>query len=129
MKSLKPNSSQNYRSNKPHWFSCMWSIMKYSNKLDMRSLSLGNTHYCIARKVKNCYKVNTALILLNMQCKLWLKRDSTLSYRSSKHLSFNCMLSIMKYSSKLNTKLLRPSKNHLCMKYKLLRFDYMCCSL
>ncbi len=63
----------------------------------MKSLSRGNTRYCIARKVKDCYKVSSVLILLNKQCKLWLKPDSTQNYNSSRHSQFSCMLSITKY--------------------------------
>ncbi len=97
MKSLTPSSTPNYSSSRHSQFSCTSNIMQYSSKLSMKSLSPGNTRYCIARKMKNCYKVNTRQILLNKQCKLWLTPDSTPNYKSSKHLSFSCMLSIMKY--------------------------------
>jgi hypothetical protein len=127
--SLMPSSTPNYSSNRHSQFSCMLGNSKYSSKLSMKSLSPGNTRYCIARKVKNCYKVNTRQILLNKQCKLWLKPDSTPNYKSSKHLSFSCMLSIMKYWNKLNKKLLKPSNTRYCKKYKFLRSDYTCCSL
>ncbi len=129
MTSLSPSSIPNYSSNMRHRFSCMLSIMKYQNKLDMKSLSPGNTRYCIVRKAKNYYKVNTMLILLNKQCKLWLKPDSSQNYSSSRRLQFGYMLNITKYSNKLNMRLLTPSKSHLRMKYKLLRSDYRCCSL
>ncbi len=78
----------------------------------------GNTRYCIARKVKNYYKVNIVLILLNMRCKLWLKLGNTPNYNSYKHLSFSCMSSIMEYSNKLNKKWLTPSKTRYCIANK-----------
>jgi hypothetical protein len=92
-----PSSTQNYSSNKHLGFSCMLNIMKYSNRLNMNSLTPSSTRYCIARKVKNYYKVNTMPISLNRQCKLWLKPSSNQNYSSNKHLSFSCMLNIMKY--------------------------------
>jgi hypothetical protein len=126
---LTPSSTPNYSSSRRQPFNCMLSIMQYSSKLSMRWEMQGNTRYCIARKVKNYYKVSTVLILLNKQCKLLLKPDSILHYSSSKHLSFSCMLSIAKYSNKLSMRLLTPSKSHLCTKGKLLSSDYMCCNL
>jgi hypothetical protein len=101
-----PNSTQNYNSNKHLSFNCMSSIMEYLSKLSMRLLSPGNTRYCIARKAKNCYKVNTVLILLSMLCKLLLRLNSSPNYNSNKHLSFSYMLSIMEYLSKLSMRLL-----------------------
>ncbi len=126
---LKPDSILHYSSSRRQPFNCMLSIMEYSSKLNMRLLSPSNTRYCIVRKVKNCYKVNTVLILLNMRCKQLLKTDSTRNYRLNKRQPFNCMLSIMECSNKINMRLLSPGNTRYCMKYKLLSSDCMCYNL
>ncbi len=123
---LMPDSILHYSSNKHMSFNCMLSIMEYSSKLSMKQEMLGNTRYCIASKVKNCYRGRILLILLNKPCKLWLKPDSILHYSSSKHMSFSSMLSIIKYSSKLSMRQLSPDNIRYCKKYKLLSSDYMC---
>ncbi len=123
-----PSSSLNYNSNRHLSFSCMSSIMEYSNKLNKKWLTPSKTRYCIANKGKNCYKVNTVLILLNKQCKQLLKLDSIRNYNLNRRQPFNYMMSIMEYSSKLSMRQKMPSKSHLCMKYKLLSSDCMCCN-
>jgi hypothetical protein len=114
-----PSSSPNYSSNNRQRFSCTLNNSKYSNKLGMMSLSPSSSHLCTVYKWQNCYKFNTALILLNKQCKLWLKSDSTQNYSSNKRLRFSCMLSIMKCSSKLNMRSLWPDSSHCCKKCML----------
>ncbi len=126
---LKPDSILHYSSSRRLQFSCMLSIAKYSSIPNKKWLWLNNTRYCIAHKVKSCYKVSTVLILLNMQCKQLLMPDSILHYNLNKRLSFSCMLSIMEYSNKLSTRLLQPSNTHYYKKYKLLSSDYMCYNL
>jgi hypothetical protein len=101
---LKPDSTQNHSSSRRLQFSCMLSIMKYSSKVSMKSLSLDSSHYCKKCTLKRYYNSHIVLILLNKQCKLWLKPDSTRNYSSSRRLQFSCMLSIMEYSNKLNMK-------------------------
>jgi hypothetical protein len=67
--SLTPSSTPNYNLNKHLSFSCMLSIMEYSSKLSMRWEMPDNTHYCIAGKVKNYYKVNIEMRSRYMRCK------------------------------------------------------------
>ncbi len=129
MLSMIINSNQNYSSSRRLQFNYMLSIMQYSNRLHMKSLSPDSSHYCKRCTLKHYYNSHIVLILLNKQCKLWLKPNSTRNYNSSRSLQFSCMLSIMKYLNRLNMKSLTPGKSHLCMKYKLMSLHYMCCSL
>ncbi len=119
MLSMIINSTQNYSSSRRSPFDCMLNIMKYSSKLNMMSLRPGNSHYCKKYRLKHQYNSHIMLILLNKKCKLRLKPDSTQNYSSSRHLSFNCMLSIMKCSSKLNMRSLWPDSSHCCKKCML----------
>ncbi len=126
---LKPDSTQNYSSGRRLQFSCMWYNSKYSNKLNTRLLMPGNIHYCKKYTLKHQRNWHTMLILLNKQCRLQTRPNSSQNYSSSRRLQFSCMWYNSKYSNKLNTRLLTPSNTRYCKKYKLLRFDYMCCSL
>jgi hypothetical protein len=114
---LKPSSMPNYSSNRHLNFSCMLSIMEYSNKLNMILLSPGSSHFRIIYTWQNYYKVNTMLILLNKPYKLWMRINSNPWHMLNKHLQFSCMLSIMEYSSKLNMKSLTPDNTRYCKRY------------
>ncbi len=125
---LKPDSILYYSSSRRLQFSCMLSIMQYSNKLSMRLLSPGSSHLCIANKFKNCYKVRIVLILLSKLCKLWVKPDRTHYYKLSKHQLFDYKLHNQRYLNKVDMKFKWPDNNRQCRKYKHLNFSYTNCS-
>jgi hypothetical protein len=123
MLSMIINSNQNYSSSRRLQFSYMLSIMQYLNKPNKWSLSPDSSHYCKRCTLKHYYNSHIVLILLNRQCKLWLKPDNTQNYSSSRRLQFSYMLSIMRYSNRLNMKSLMPSSTQNYSSNKHLSFS------
>ncbi len=126
---LKPDSTPNYSSNRRSQFSCMLSIAKYSSMPNKKWRSPGNIHYCKRCTLKHYYSSHTMLILLNKQCKLWLKPDSIPNYRLNKHQLSDYRQNSLQYLNKLGMKFKWLDNIHYCRKYKLLSSDCMCCNL
>ncbi len=120
---LKPDSSHNYSSSKHLCFSCMLDIMKYSNKLNMSLLSLGNSHYYNRCTLKHHCIANIMLKLLNMLCRQQKMPNSNPQHMLNMHLKFSCSYCNLQYQSKQGMTWNLPNSNHYCKQYMHSKFS------
>ncbi len=125
---LKPDSSQNYSSSKHMCFSCMLSIMKYMNRLNMKSLSPSSIHNYSSSK-HMCFSCMLSIMkYLNRLSMMSLSPSSSPNYKTNRRQLFSCMLSIMKYLNRLSMKSLSPDSIQNYRSCRHLRFGYSYCN-
>ncbi len=129
MLSMIINSTQNYSSSRRLQFDCMLSIAKYSNRLNMKSLSPDNTRYCKKYTLKHYYNSHIMLILLNRQCSLWMPINSNLTHMLNKHLKFSYKYCSLRYQSKQGMKMTLLDNIHQSNQCMHLSFDCNYCNL
>ncbi len=119
----RPDSTQNYSSSRRSPFDCMLSIMKYLNRLNMRSLSPSSTqNYKTNKRQRFSYMLNS----LKYQNKLSMKSlspDSIPNYRSSRHLRFSCRYCNQLFENKSDKRWNLPNSNRCCRKCTHLKFS------
>ncbi len=118
MLSMIINNNQCCKKNKHLSISHMLSTVEYSNRLGMKYFLPDSSHHYIKYSYQNHYILHIRLILMNRRCMLWVILNNSRYCRSNKRQKFNCKCRSLKYSNKLNMKLLLLSSSHYCMKHK-----------